>query len=138
MRKIYSDLKEEYEGQGYMPLICLVKWSPEGRQEAIKRFCEFLPRECEEQQERKTLQGLHIWNLIGRDTMIVIAWTNSPAGLQRFCESMTFGTDITMDVCPAIDHVGLTMVLSEIEGLAPDMPVSKGRAQAAKRRKAKG
>lgn len=124
MLRIYSDLKKEYEERGYMPFVCLVKWTPEGRPAAIKRFCEFLPQECkEEEQEGRGVQGLHIWNLMGRDTMIVIVWAKSPVRLQGFCESMTFGTDISMDVCPAIDHVGLTKALIEVQSGLPDMPV---------------
>lgn len=124
MREIYSDLKAEYEGRGYMPFVCLVTWTPEGRPAAIKRFCEFFPQECEKEvQEGKGIQGLHIWNLIGRDTMIVIGWANSPVRLQRFCESLSFGTDISLDVCPVIDHVGLTTALIDVKSFLPDIPV---------------
>ena len=138
MREIYSPLKEEYERNGYMPFVCLVKWTPEGRLEAIKRFCEFFPQACKEgEQEGKGVLGLHIWNLIGRDNMIVIGWSNSPVGLQRFCESLSFGTDISIDVCPVIDQAGLTKALIEVKSSLPDMPVPNARARAKKPPKAR-
>jgi len=137
--KIYSHLKEQLERKDYMPFVCLVKWTPEGRPAAIKRFCEFFPQECkEEEKEGKGVQGLHIWNLMGRDTLIVIVWAKSPVSLQRFCESLTFGTDISMDVCPAIDQVGLTNALIEAKSFLPNIPVSKARARASKTPKAGG
>ena len=47
--------------------------------------------------------------------MIAIGWTNSPVSLQKFCASITYGSGITMDVCPAIDHFGLTKALGELK-----------------------
>jgi hypothetical protein len=61
---------------------------------------------------------------MGRDTMIAIGWTNSPISLQKFCASITYGSGITLDVCPAIDHFGLTKALGELKLHMPEMPVT--------------
>ncbi len=106
MPKIYDPKKEEYEAAGYMPFLCIVKWISEERAEVIRRFSKVF-----DTPEGKGVKGLHGWNLIGRHTLIVIGWTNSHISLQKFCTSVTQGTQISMDICPAIDHFGLKKAL---------------------------
>lgn len=106
MAIIYGPKKEEYEAAGYMPFVCFVKWTPEERSEVIKRFSQAF-----DTAEGQGVKGLHTWNLIGRHTMIVIGWTKSHVSLQKFCTSITQGTGISMDICPAIDHFGLREAL---------------------------
>jgi hypothetical protein len=110
MAKIFNQLKEEYESKGYMPFVCIIEWSPEEEPAAINRYSQIFAI-----PEGKGVKGVHTWNLIGRNTMIVIGWSNSPVSLQKFCTSITFGTGITMQVCPAIDHFGLTTALKELK-----------------------
>jgi hypothetical protein len=110
MAKIFNQLKQEYESKGYMPFVCIIKWSPEEEPAAIRRYSQIFAT-----PEGKGVKGVHTWNLIGRNSMIVIGWTNSPVSLQKFCTSVTFGTGITMEVCPAIDHFGLTLALQELK-----------------------
>lgn len=126
-------LKEECESKGYMPFVCIIKWTPEERQAATNIFAQiFVKKEVEE------VKGVHTWDLIGRDTMIVIGWTNSPVSLFKLCRSVTYGTGITMDVCPAIDHFGLAKALAELKSLLPKTPIPKARARVSKSPKAGG
>jgi hypothetical protein len=110
MAKIYNELKKEYESAGYLPFVCLIEWPPEEEPTAIERYARIfsLP-------EGKGVKGVHTWNLIGRNTMIAIGWTNSPVSLQKFCTAITYGTAITMEVCPAVDHFGLTEALLDLK-----------------------
>jgi len=114
--KVYRDFIKELEDKAYVPFVCIVKWIPEERAEVIKRFSQVF-----DAPEGKGVKGLHTWNLIGRHTMIVIGWMNSPISLQKFCTSITHGTGISMDICPAIDHFGLREAL----GLKAGAPESK-------------
>jgi hypothetical protein len=61
--------------------------------------------------------------------MILIRWTNSPISLQKFCTSSTYGTGISMDICPAIDHFVLRRVLEELQSNLPNIPFSKAEAR---------
>jgi hypothetical protein len=101
-----------------MPFVCFVKWMPEERSEVIKRFSQVF-----DTPEGHGVKGLHAWNLIGRHTMIVIGWTKSHVSLQKFCTSITHGTGISMDICPAIDQFGLREALGlkagELESKTP-------------------
>jgi hypothetical protein len=114
MGNVYNQLKEEYESGGYLPFVCIIKWTPEEEPAAIKRYSQVFAT-----KEGKGVKGVHTWNLIGRNTMIVIGWTNSSVSLQKFCTSITYGTGISMDVCPAIDHFGLTNALQELASKLP-------------------
>lgn len=107
---VYNDLKEKYEKAGFMPFVCIIKWKPEEEPAAIDRYSRIFAT-----PEGKGVKGVHTWNLIGRNSMIVIGWTNSPVSLQKFCTSVTYGTGISMDVCPAIDHFDLTKALLELK-----------------------
>ena len=109
MAKIYNQLKIDYENNGYLPFVCIIEWPPESEAAAIERYAMIFNT-----PEGKGVKGVHAWNLIGRSTMIVIGWTNSQISLQKFCTAVTYGTDIRMDVCPAIDHDGLMQALSEL------------------------
>ena len=110
MARIYNELKDEYENEGYLPFVCIIEWPPESELTAIQRYTKIF-----ETPEGKGVKGVHTWNLIGRNTMIAIGWTNSPVSLQKFCTAVTYGTDIRMDVCPAIDHQDLMKALKEIK-----------------------
>lgn len=107
---VYNELKEQYERDGYVPFVGIAKWPPEEEPAAIQRYDIIFST-----PEGKGVKGVHTWNLIGRSTMIVIGWTNSPVSLQKFCTAVTYGTRITMDVCPAVDHFGLTQALEELK-----------------------
>jgi hypothetical protein len=111
---VYNKYKEELEKQGYTPFVAIVKWMPEERPAAITRFSKAFAT-----PEGEGVKGVHTWNLIGRNTMIVIGWMNSPISLQKFCASITFGTALTMDICPAIDHSGLKTALGGLRSLGP-------------------
>ena len=110
MAKIYNKKKDEYEKAGYLPFVCIIDWPPESEPAAIQRYTMIF-----ETPEGKGVKGVHTWNLIGRNTMLAIGWTNSQVSLQKFCTSVTFGTDIRMDVCPAIDHEDLMQALKEVK-----------------------
>ena len=112
MGKVYTELKNEWEQKGYTPFVCIIKWPPQDEAAAIARYLQVFKI-----PEGKGLKGVHTWNLIGRNSMIVIGWMNSAKSLQKFCTSVTYGTGISMEVCPAIDHFGLTEALEEIKKL---------------------
>lgn len=109
MAKVYDKVKEEYEKAGYTPFVCFVKWTPETRQAAIATLLRGF-----DTPEGEGVKGVHGWDLIGRNTMILIGWMNSPISLQKFCASITYETGLSVDVCPAIDHISLREVLVEL------------------------
>ncbi|RPI49993.1 MAG: hypothetical protein EHM49_09135 [Deltaproteobacteria bacterium] len=100
--KVYSDLKETYEREGYLAFVGIVTWAPEDRSGAMDRFFKIISR-----PEGEGVKGVHTWNLIGRDTMIVIGWARSSVSLQKFSASITLGSKLSIELCPAIDHFGL-------------------------------
>ncbi len=106
--KVYNDLKDKYEAAGNLPFVAIVEWTPEQRPAAINVF-----RKLASAREGQGVMGLHTWNLIGRNTMIVIGWTNSAVSLQKFCAAITFGTGLLMEICPAIDQFALDKALRE-------------------------
>jgi hypothetical protein len=108
--KVYSKLKEEYEKAGYTPFVCIIEWLPHEEAAAIERYLQVFAT-----PEGQGVKGVHTWNLIGRNSMIVIGWMNSPVSLQKFCTSITYGTGISMEVCPAIDHFGLEKALRDLK-----------------------
>lgn len=110
MAKIYNQIKEDYEKKGYLPFVCIIEWPSESEATAIERYLKVFKT-----PEGKGVKGVHTWNLIGRNMMLAIGWTNSPVSLQKFCTAVTYGTNIRMDVCPAIDHDSLTRVLTEFK-----------------------
>jgi len=109
MGRVFNELKNDLESQGYTPFVCIIKWMPEDEVTAIDRYLQVF-----EIPEGKGIKGVHTWNLIGRNTMIVIGWMNSAKSLQKFCTSVTYGTRISMEVCPAIDHFDLTEALKDL------------------------
>jgi len=126
MAKVYSKMKSELESKGYMPFVSIIEWPPESEPSAIERYGRVFGT-----PEGKGVKGVHTWNLIGRNTMIVIGWTNSPVSLQKFCTSVTYGTDIRMELCPAIDHDNLMLALTQLKdqlGKARDPDVREQRA----------
>ena len=110
MAIVYEKLKNELEERGYTPFVCIIKWLPQDEATAIDRYLQVFNI-----REGEGLKGVHTWNLIGRNSMIVIGWMNSAKSLQKFCTSVTYGTGISMEVCPAIDHFGLTEALTELK-----------------------
>ena len=106
---VYNRVTKALESKGYTPFICIIKWKPEDETVAIDRYLQVFKI-----PEGKGLKGVHTWNLIGKNSMIVIGWMNSAKSLQKFCTSVTYGTGISMEVCPAIDHFGLTEALEEL------------------------
>ena len=120
MAIVYNKLKEEYEKSGYMPFVCIITWTPEEEPAAIKRYAQIFAT-----PEGKGVKGVHTWNLIGRNSMVVIGWTNSSVSLQKFCTSITYGTGIRMEVCPATDHFGLTKALKELQSKYGDALASR-------------
>jgi hypothetical protein len=109
---VYSELKNKYEAEGYTPFVCMIKWSPLEEAAAIKRYLKVFAT-----PQGKGVVGVHAWNLIGRNSMIVIGWMNSAVSLQKLCTSITIGTGISMEVCPAVDHFGLQKALKDLESI---------------------
>jgi hypothetical protein len=114
MALVYGKMKEELEKAGYTPFVCFVKWTPETREAAIATLSRGF-----DTPEGEGVKGVHGWDLIGRNTMILIGWMNSPISLQKFCASITYGTGLTIDVGPAIDHLGLKEMLGELRSRLP-------------------
>jgi hypothetical protein len=110
MGKVYNKLKDEYEKSGFLPFVCIIEWPPMSEPAAIERYSKIFNT-----SEGSGVKGVHTWNLIGRSSMIAIGWTNSSISLQKFCTSVTYGTDISMEVCPAVCHEGLTTALAELK-----------------------
>ena len=135
MAKLYNALKKQYEEEGYMPFVCIIKWPPDQRLVVADKYSHVFARH---EDNDKGLVGLHTWNLMGKDTMIAIGWTNSPIVLQKFCASITIGTCITMDVCFAIDHFGLTEALGQLEHRFPEIPGAKAGKSESKTTKRAG
>ena len=108
--KVYDKIKEEYEKVNYTPFVCIIGWKPEEEVKAIERYLKVFATPGGE-----GVKGVHVWNLIGKNSMVVIGWMNSPVSLQKFCTSITYGTSISMDVSPAIDHFGLEKALKELK-----------------------
>ena len=117
---VYNEKKKEYEDAGFMPFVFIIKSTPEGKAAAMSRFSQVFAT-----PEGKGIKGVHGWNLMGRDTMIVIAWANSPVSIQKFCTSISFGSGLSIDVCPAIDHFGLSKAFEELKSRLPKIPVPK-------------
>jgi hypothetical protein len=122
----------DYEKAGYIPFVCIIKWEPAERDIAIKKLSQVFKT-----PEGKGIKGIHGWNLIGRNTMILIGWTNSHISLQKFYTSNTYGTGISMDICPAIDQFGLRKALEELETQIPNNPFSKADVHERKNSKAR-
>lgn len=118
MGKVYSNLKDEYEKGGFTPFVCIIRWKPEEEASAIERYLRVFAI-----PEGEGVKGVHTWNLIGKNSMIVIGWMKSTVSLQKFCTSVTYGTGISMEVCPAIDHFGLTKALQELKSQFGGPPV---------------
>jgi hypothetical protein len=105
---VYKETVQGWRKEGYVPFVAIVEWPPQERAAAIAKFYEAFPS-----ADREGLRGVHAWNLIGRNTMIVIAWTNSAAALEEFSLRFTMGTGLTMEICPAIDHESLVKALGK-------------------------
>ena len=110
MAKIYNELKTQYEQEGYMAFVAMIEWPSESEPNAIERYIKVFNT-----PEGQGVKGVHTWRLIGRPMMIAIGWTNSPVSLQKFYSSVTLGTDIVMEVYPAIDHEDLMTALQAVE-----------------------
>ena len=112
----------------YKAFVCILNWPPQGRSAVIKKFLEVFKIIEEFEKKGKDpkwmggIRGLHGWRLMGRDTMILIGWYYDAKELQKFCTRLTFGTDITLDVSPAIDHVMLGEAFKELAGTLPNFP----------------
>jgi hypothetical protein len=104
---VYKEMVGDWAKE-YVPFVAIVEWPPEERGTAIAKFYEAFPS-----ADREGLKGTHAWNLIGRNTMIVIGWANSAAALQEFHMRFTMGTRLTMEICPAIDHDSLLKALAK-------------------------
>jgi hypothetical protein len=133
MAIIYNSKKDEYEAKGYTPFVCIVKWAPEEEPTFLARFSRLYTT-----PEGQGVKGLHGWNLIGRNTMLLIAWMNSSVSFQKFCTSITYGTGITIEACPAIDHFGLKKALEELKSRLPKIPVPKVAARKSRASKTEG
>lgn len=130
---IYNKLKEEYEAAGYTPFVCIVKWTPDQEKTFLERWSQLYVK-----PEGEGVKGVHTWNLIGRNTLLFIGWMNSPASLQKLVTSITYGTNLSIDVCPAIDHFGLKKALEELRSRFDDIPVPEVAARKSGTSKAKG
>ena len=133
MAVVYNQNKDDYEGAGYTPFVCIVKWAPEEEATFLARFSQSY-----DTPEGHGVKGVHTWNLIGKNTMIVIGWMNSAVSLQKFCTSITHGTGITMEAGPATDHIGLKKALEGLKPRFSKIPVPKGSPPKGAARKAKG
>jgi hypothetical protein len=118
--RVYNELKDQYEKAGYTPFICIVKWTPEQETTFLDRWSKLYAT-----PEGEGIKGVHTWNLIGRNTLFFIGWMNSHVSLQKFCTSITHGTGLNIDVCPAIDHFDMKKALKELKSLLPNIPVPK-------------
>ncbi len=116
------------DNPSYTPFVCILNWPPQGRSAAISKFLEVYKTidEFEDKGKDRTwmggIRGLHGWRLMGRDTMILIGWYYDVKELQKFCTRLTLGTDITVDVCPAIDHIMLREAFKELMVALPNFP----------------
>lgn len=110
MARVYNTSKRDYEDKGFMPFVAMVRWKPEEEPAAIERYSKIFAT-----PEGKGVKGVHTWNLIGKNTMIVIGWTNSPVSLQKFCTSITYGTGLSLDVSYAIEHDSLMQAFNELK-----------------------
>ena len=115
-----KEKRDELEANGYTPFVCTIKWAPEEEPTFFSRFCKSY-----DTPEGEGVKGVHTWNLIGRNTMIIIGWMNSNVSLQKFCTSITYGTGITIEASPATDHVGLAEALKGLRSRFPEIPVPK-------------
>ena len=112
--KVYNEIVEGWKDKGYVPFVAIVEWPAEERAAAIAKFQQVAFSSADSDPDSKeVLKGIHAWNLIGRNTMIVIGWTNSAAALQEFSIRFTLGTALTMEICPAIDHESLANILAK-------------------------
>jgi hypothetical protein len=116
--KVYSEVKDNYEAEGCLPFVGIVTWAPEDRAAAAGKFLQVISRPAGE-----GVKGVHTWNLIGRDTMIVIGWAKSPVSLQKFSASITLGSKLSIELCPAIDHFGLQKAFTELKTHMPSFSV---------------
>lgn len=122
--RMYNEKKEEYEAKGYTPFVCIIKWAPEEELAFLANYCRVYT-----EPEGSHVKGVHTWNLIGRNTMLIIGWMNSAVSLQKFCTSLAYGAGITMDVCPIIDQFALRKALEELKSRLPKIPVPKVAAR---------
>ena len=44
MARIYNELKDEYENEGYLPFVCIIEWPPESELTAIQRYTKISKR----------------------------------------------------------------------------------------------
>jgi hypothetical protein len=132
MAIIYNSRKKELEEAGYTPFICIVKWRPEEELAFLARWSQLYTT-----PEGEGVKGIHTWNLVGKNTMLFIGWMNSALSLQKFCTSITYGTDFSIEVCPAIDHFALKETLDKLKSRMPKIPVPKVAARKSGASKAK-
>jgi hypothetical protein len=134
MGAVYDpEVIDRYKREGYMPFVCILSWKPEGRSAAISTFSKMT-----QPLEREGVKGVHGWGLLGRDSMIVIGWYNSPVKLQKWCTLIKFGTNICMDICPAIDNFSLATAFKELASRLPNLRIPKAGARRRKTPKAGG
>jgi len=132
MALMYNSRKGELEDAGYTPFVLTVKWTTEQEETFLERWCELYVK-----PEGEGVKGIHTWNLIGRNTLLFIGWMNSAVSLQKLVTSITYGTNLTVDVCPAIDHFALRQALEELGSRFDDIPVPKEAARKSRASKAK-
>ena len=118
--KVYNELKDQYEEEGYTPFVCIVEWTPEQETTFLRRWSKMY-----ETPEGDGIKGIHTWNLIGRNTLLFIGWMNSAVSLQKFCTSITHQTGLSIEVCPAIDHFSMKTALDELKKRLPKIPSPK-------------
>ena len=107
---VYNKLKEDYEGEGFVPFVGIARWPQEDWPAALKRFETVFAA-----PHGRGVKGVHTWNLIGQNMMVVIGWTNSPVSLQKFSTAATYGTNIEMDISLAADHFQFTQAIDELK-----------------------
>lgn len=109
MAKVYNEIKKQLEDEGFLPFVGIAEWPPGSESRVIERHALIFNT-----KEGAGVKGVHTWNLIGRNKMVVIGWTNSPVSLQKFCTSVTYNSDIRLEVSPAIDHDKLMEAITAI------------------------
>ncbi len=98
MRDAVSDLKK----QGYYRFVAIFTWTGEEDKVVLERFTPYIGHNFPPEMgiDSTTAQ---FYYLTGSRTELVIGYTNSAAGLERFCASIYYGTDIKIKVYHAVE-----------------------------------
>lgn len=98
MRSAVEKLKEK----GYYRFVAMFTWAGQDDTVALQRLSPYIGHKFPPQMgiDPETAQ---FYYFTGARTVLVIGYTNSGAGLQRFSSSVTFGTDIKANIYHAVE-----------------------------------